>query len=92
MKWWERHRRVVGVVGAVVATGLAVLWVVVVPARAAEATGVRLALIRWGHPACWALLAVVAALFAADAAPRVRQSLAWAAAGCYAGFLAATLL
>ncbi|MDT0166747.1 hypothetical protein Q9R32_14425 [Actinotalea sp. AC32] len=86
-----RRRRRLGVVGAVVATGAAALWTVVVPERAETATGLREAAIRYGHPVCWGLLAVVGLLVALDAPRRARDAVAYAAGASYAAFLLALL-
>ncbi|RWR18050.1 hypothetical protein D8Y24_11785 [Agrococcus lahaulensis] len=90
--WAARHRRALGLTGAVVAAAMAVLWTLVVPEQAAAATGVQQLALRWGHAATWALLAVVGALVALDAAPRLRSALAWASLACYAAFLLALWL
>ena len=89
--WARRHHRMLGIVGAVIAAALAVVWVFVVPEQAESATGVREAAIRWGHPVCWALLAVVGVLVAVDAPRRLRDGVAVLAAVSYAAFLLALL-
>ncbi|GGC14864.1 hypothetical protein [Cellulomonas carbonis] len=88
----DRHalrRRRLGAAGAVVASGAAALWTVVVPERAETATGLREVAIRYGHPVCWGLLAVVGLLVALDAPKRVRDAVAYAAGASYAAFLLA---
>lgn len=90
--WARRHRRALGLVGAAVAAGMAVLWTFVVPERADEATGVREVAIRAGHPAAWALLAVFGMLVALGAPERARSVVAWAALAAYGAFVAALLL
>lgn len=87
--WARRHRRALGVGGAVLATGMAVLWTVVVPDRAAEVDGLQELAIRWGHPATWALLAVLGVLVATDAPKGLQTAVGWASLGCYAAFLLA---
>lgn len=90
--WARRHRRALGLVGAVAAAGMAVLWTFVVPERADEATGVREVAIRVGHPAAWALLAVFGVFVALGAPERARSVVAWAALAAYVAFVAALLL
>lgn len=85
-------RRALALAGAVAATGMTVLWVVVVPERAGTTTGVQALAIRWGHPASWALLAALGLAVAADVHRRVREVLAWGALGSYAVFVLALLL
>lgn len=92
MAWAHRHRRVVGFAGAAVAAGMTVVWLVVVPEKADQTFGLQELAIRWGHPLCWALLTVAGVLFALGAPKRVRDMVCYAAAGCYAAFLAGVLL
>ena len=87
-----RRRRALGLVGAVGAAGLAVLWTAVVPDKADTTTGVQAALIRWGHPASWALLSGLGLAVTVGAPKAVRDPLAWAALGSYLAFLAALAL
>ena len=86
-----RRRRTLGLVGAAVATVLAVVWLVVVPEKADEASGLQAALIRYGHPACWALLAGAGVAYAAGR-PHTSRALGYAALACYAAFVLAFVL
>ncbi|MFC0483721.1 hypothetical protein [Pseudarthrobacter scleromae] len=90
--WTRSHRKALGLAGAAAAAGMAVVWTVIVPDKAAQTSGVQELAIRWGHPVCWALLAVVGVLVALDAPKRTRDGIAITAAACYAAFLAGTLL
>lgn len=87
-----RRQRVLGLGGAAVAAAMAVLWTVVVPDKAASTAGVQEWLIRWGHPASWALLTAVGVATAAGAPKGVRDLLAWAALASYGAFLGALAL
>lgn len=71
---------------------MAGVWIAIVPDKVAETSGLQELAIRWGHPACWALLAVVGVLVALDAPKQIRDGIGIAAAACYAAFLAAMLL
>ncbi|WP_153392751.1 hypothetical protein [Ornithinicoccus halotolerans] len=86
--WTHRHRRPLGLALTAAAAGMTGLWLVVVPARAEQTSGLQELAIRWGHPACWAFLAVVGVLVAVDAPKRVRDGAGIAAAVCYAAFIA----
>lgn len=90
--WARRHRRRIGLLGAAGALALTAVWLVVVPDKADDVGGLQAALIRWGHPACWLLLAVVGLLVAVDGPARARTACAYAALGCYAAFLVAVLI
>ena len=91
VEWMRRRRRPLGAVGAVIAAGMSALWVVVVPDRVDTVTGVQEVVIRWGHPVCWALLAIVGILVAVAAPKRIRDVVAVLAAGSYAAFVIAML-
>lgn len=86
------RRQVVAWAGAALAAALAVLWTVVVPEKAETTDGVQSLLIRWGHPATWAALAVLGVLAALDVAPRARSLVGAVSLACYAGFLLALTL
>ncbi|MFF1252641.1 hypothetical protein ACFVYC_09110 [Pseudarthrobacter sp. NPDC058329] len=90
--WARHHRRPLGLTGAAVAACMAGVWLAVVPDKAADTSGVQELAIRWGHPACWALLAVVGVLVAIDVPKRARDGVGIAAAACYAAFIAGMLL
>ncbi|WP_106848429.1 hypothetical protein [Blastococcus sp. Marseille-P5729] len=90
--WTHRHRRPLGLTFAAAAAGMTGLWLVMVPAKAEQTSGLQEFAIRWGHPACWALLAAVGLLVAAGAPKRVRDGAAIAAAICYAAFIAGMVL
>lgn len=86
----ERHRTALGLVGAVIAGALAALWLVVVPEH--DGGGLRSGVLRFGHSACWALVAVGALLHAVRAPVRAVGACAWAALACYVAFLLALVL
>lgn len=85
------RRRTLGLVGAAVAVVLTVVWLVVVPEKADETSGLQAALIRYGHPACWALLAGAGLAYAAGR-PHASRVLGYAALACYAAFVLAFVL
>lgn len=91
-RWWHRHRRVVGGVGAAAATALAATWLVVVPGEAAEAVGLQRFLLQYAHSICWGLIAIALAGFALRAPRILIDGCAWAALAAYVAFLAALAL
>lgn len=90
--WGRRHRRALGLAGAVAAAGMSALWVAVVPDKADSTTGLQSLAIRLGHPASWALLSALGLAVAAGAPKLVRDALAWSALAAYLAFLLALLL
>jgi hypothetical protein len=90
--WVERHRVVVGAAAAVVAGALTVTWLVVVPDKVDSAGPLQAAVLRYGHPACWALLAVAATAWATRAPRPAIEWPARAALVAYVAFLAALAL
>lgn len=86
------RRVALGVGGAVVASGMAVLWWFVVPEAADSTGGLQAAAIRYGHPATWALLALLGLLIAVGAPRRMRSVVGALSAACYAAFLAGLVL
>ena len=92
LPWHRRHQRVLGVAGALLAAGMTVLWLVVVPEGAGSTPGLRSWVLRLGHPAAWACLTGVGIAVAADAPRPLREGLAWAALASYAAFVLALVL
>jgi hypothetical protein len=92
LPWHRRHKRILGVAGALLASGMTILWLVVVPEGAESTQGLRSWVLRLGHPAAWACLAGVGIAVAADAPRPLRPALAWAALGSYGAFVLALVL
>lgn len=91
-RWWHRHRRLVGGVGALAATALAATWLVVVPGEAAEAVGLQRFLLQYAHSICWGLIAIALAGIALRAPRILIDGCAWAALAAYVAFLSALAL
>ncbi|MFZ1489477.1 MAG: hypothetical protein WAS51_06015 [Ilumatobacteraceae bacterium] len=84
-----KHRLPIGLAAAGLCLALAVVWWFVVPSEASDETGIGKAVLRYGHSAVWALLAVSALLIALGAPRRAYQATAIAAGAVYAAFVAA---
>ncbi|HLS64258.1 MAG TPA: DinB family protein [Ruania sp.] len=87
----NRHRRVLGLLVAVICAVLAVAYVTVVPPTV-TGTGVRAFLVRWTVPACWALIAGVALTWALSLRRQIINGLAYAAVACWVVYLVARLV
>lgn len=90
--WHRRHRRLLGIALAVLATGMTVLWLVVTPEKVEVTEGVRSLAIGYGHPASWACLAALGLALALGAPRALRKVFAWSALVCCAAFLVALAL
>ena len=72
---------------AVIAAAVAAVYLFVLPEKAEGEHLLTQVILRYGHSLCWVLLAVAAALFAANASPRVVARFAYAVLFVYAMFI-----
>ena len=91
-RWVATHQRTLGVIGGIACLGLAVVWLVVVPDEASGATGLREALLRYGHSVVWLLLGLSALLFATGGPRRSVEWTATAALAVYIAFVVALVM
>ncbi|WP_022919124.1 DinB family protein [Ruania albidiflava] len=87
----NRHRRVLGLLVAIICAVLAVAYVTVVPPTV-TGTGFRAFLVRWTVPACWALIAGVALTWALSLRRQIVNGFAYAAVACWVVYLVARLV
>src|SRR5699024_10389578 len=87
----NRHRRVLGLLVAVICAVLAVAYVTVVPPTV-TGTGFKAFLVRWTVPACWALIAGVALTWALSLRRQIINGLAYAAVAGWVVYLVARLV
>lgn len=87
-----RHRLIVGMLAAVVALGVAILYFFIVPNEAAATTGVARAILLYGHSVCWGLLMAAGVSWALDGPRRLTAGLAYGALAVYAAFMATVVL
>ena len=87
----ERHRTVLGAIAVLVSLAVAAFFAVVGPA-VEPPSGVRGVIMRWGAPACWALLAVVFTTWGLRMKPQVTQRLSFVVLGCYLIYMTARFI
>lgn len=87
----HRHRRVLGILIAVVCAALAVAFATVA-APTTTGGGVRAFLVHWTVPAVWALIGAVAVAWALSLRRQIVNLIAYAAVACWVIYLGARLL
>lgn len=86
------HRTFFGVMGCLVAVGVAgVYWFIVPETRASNPLAVQVFL-RYGHSLCWVLLAVMSGLFAVRAPYKITVGFAYGALISYGIFMLTFLI
>lgn len=84
----EAHRLLLGLMGSLVALGVAGVFFFIVPGEAGILSGWREIVLRYGHSVCWVLLAVAALLYAFRAPEAIVQVTGFSALVVYLVFLA----
>ena len=87
-----RHRKVVALIGVVVALCVAGLYLVYVPEEVAQVDVFRAAILRFGHSLCWVLLAIAGVLWGLQRGARAIAPLLYAALTVYAVFMVTLVL
>lgn len=59
----QKHRRIFGTVGAVVALVIMVVYIFILPKEADSTTGFQKAILTYAHPICWLLLGIASFLW-----------------------------
>lgn len=88
----HKYRRVLGVIGAVAALAIAIIYLKVIPSEAAGTSGIQHAVLQYAHSACWFMLSGASLLWAIGKKNKWTIGLTYAALGTYAVFLGTLLL
>ena len=59
----EKYRLLYGHIGAIIALIIAVIYFVVIPGEALEASGIQKLVLLYGHSLCWVLLSIASYLW-----------------------------
>jgi hypothetical protein len=86
------HHAPLGLVGAVVAASVAVLYFIVVPGQTESASGVIKLMLLYGHSVCWLLIATASGIWALKGANSLSTRLLYAALIAYVLFLVSMML
>lgn len=79
----EKHYRVLGYLGALVALIIAAIYIKVVPEETVVASGIQEMILRYGHTLCWILLSQASLLWAINKTNKWSKFLAYTALATY---------
>jgi hypothetical protein len=82
-----RHKKAAGIVGAIVAGAIAVIYLFIVPQEAEYANGLFWLTLTYGHTVCWLLLATASLLYGIGKPMRIISICAYAGLAIYALFV-----
>lgn len=88
----EKHHKILGVVGGIIALAVAVIYFKVIPQEAATASGIQKIILVYGHSFCWILLSSASILWAIMNKNRWSKILAYAALASYLVFMGTLLV
>lgn len=91
-RWVQRNRRRTGLLGGLVAFGIAGVYLVVVPSQTHHAGGLGYVVLRYGHSLCWLLIAAACIAYGLQQKPTLVAGFGYAALAVYALFIAAVLM
>ncbi|QQS26944.1 hypothetical protein IPM44_04515 [bacterium] len=83
----QKHRRIFGTVGAVVALVIMVVYIFILPKGADSATGFQKVILTYTHSICWFLLGIASFLWSSKHKNNWPQYLAYTALGIYFIFI-----
>ena len=87
----ERHRRLFGIGGGMIAFIIAVIYLQVTPEEASTVNGLQKIILTYGHSLCWTLLCGAGILWAIIAKNNLSKILAYMALGTYIIFMSTLL-
>lgn len=87
----EKHHRVSGVTGALIALIIAVVYINVLPKEATAAVGFQKIILTYGHSLCWLLLGGAAILWAITKKTKLSRVLVYMALAAYIIFIGTLL-
>jgi len=87
----EKHHRIFGIIGAVAAFVIAIIYLKITPAEASTASGFQKIILVYGHSLCWILLGGASILWAKTRINKWSGLLAYAALAAYAAFVVTLL-
>lgn len=88
----EKHYRVFGTIGALIAFVVAVTYLKVIPEEASSLSGLQKIILMYGHSLCWFLLSGASTLWAITKKSKWPQVLAYTALVTYIIFVSTLLI
>lgn len=87
----EKHYRLFGFLGALVALIIAAIYIKIVPEEAVATSGIQEMVLRYGHSLCWILLSQVSFLWGVNRTNKWSKLLAYNALAMYIIFMVVLL-
>ena len=88
----DKHRKLVGSIGGVIAFVIAVIYLKVIPAEVSSASGLQKIILNYGHSLCWTLLCGASIGWAVVKKNKWSKILAYTALVVYVIFISTLLL
>lgn len=87
----EKHHRALGVMGAVIAFVIGIIYLVIVPKESSGADLVQKIILVYGHSLCWFLLCAASVLWSVKGKNKWSMPLAYTALATYIIFMSTLL-
>lgn len=91
-KFIEKRRKLFGFAGGLVAFGIAVIYLKVIPQETSAVSGLQKVILIYGHSACWFFLSIASILWALMKENKWSKTLAYLALAVYAVFICMLLV
>lgn len=88
----EKHHRLFGIGGGIIAFVVAVIYLKVIPEEVSGASGLQKIILTYGHSLCWILLCGASILWAITVKNNLSKILAYMALGTYIIFMSTLLI
>ena len=83
----EKHHRVFGLTGGLIAFVVAFIYIKLIPEEASETGGAQAIILIYGHSLCWIFLGVASCLWGIKKSNRYSKPLAYMALATYVTFI-----
>lgn len=91
-KYIFTHRLLFGMIGLIVASGIATMYVFIVPDEVLKTEGIIQFILRYAHSVCWVLLAVASGLWAMAQPKKIVNFVMYAALVMYIFFIVSLMI
>ena len=88
----EKHRLLNGHIGAIIALIIAVIYFVIIPGEALEASGMQKLVLLYGHSLCWVLLSMASCIWGMKKHKKLTAFFAYSALITYVIFIGVLMI